>query len=162
MKLKRLGLLAICMLMGSLLSACGGQQAALSGAVPYAQTAQSKIMSHKTLCSGTGGMSITPCPIVMKCSRPSCDRYAFYITGGTICCYLHRGSCREICDLRGKGYAWGVTPGIKCGSVRLTFVQVNAKNRITGRVTQQITNKAPCGGTRREARSLNQFDGPAL
>lgn len=116
-----------------------------------------RVTPNSNVCQGTLGLSVTPCPIVMKCAKVACDVYHFTISGGRGgCCYFYKGSCRSICVFYGSETNWLVVPGIRCGSARLVFAEVGSDGKTTGRVTEKITNKA-CGMKSDHAFALEPF-----
>lgn len=138
-----LRLSAVLALSTFLLVACGGSEQARPGAgivPPQARSVErDRQPSPDVTCGGTHGVTVHPCPVVLKTTR-HVDMSA---SGPGVVNEAWGGkSCKTVCKFGiVKQNVYRILPGRKCGTVsNLVMYGYNDVDQIVGKAYFQVTN----------------------
>jgi hypothetical protein len=145
-KVGSLALTGVCILMLTVLGACGGQQVPQAGSLLSGRTL-SQLVPAAEHCGGTGGVRVRPCPVTItkkhdmpevKVSGPSVVDSAIKTNS------KNRSGCGKICGvgpLSSNSLAYYVYPGSKCGSATLAFYGYDQSGSTVGIGSLEVINK---------------------
>lgn len=139
-------LTGVCILMLTVLSACGGQQAPQTGSLLSGQ-GLSRLAPAAEHCDGTGGVKVRPCPVIIttKHSMPEVKVSGPNVVDSAIKTNSkNRSGCGRICgvgQLSSDSLAYYVYPGSKCGSANLAFYGYDQDGDTVGIGNLEVTNK---------------------
>jgi hypothetical protein len=139
-------LTGVCILMLTVLGACGGQQVPQAGGLLSGQTL-SQLVPAAEHCGGSGGVKVRPCPVTITKKR---DMPEVKVSGPNVVDSAiktnskNRSGCGEICgvgQLSSNSLAYYVSAGSKCGSAALAFYGYDQDGNTVGIGNLEVINK---------------------
>jgi hypothetical protein len=135
------------------LAGCGGSGLGSHAPVPIGSSAD-VVRGSTGACKGTGGTSITPCPVTLTYKGDNVNvkvsaEGISYATANDASCHVPKQARHHtfhwychVTEFNGKNYIMDVFPGKVCGTATVPFKAHDANGDIIGTVRLPITNQS--------------------